>query len=403
MIMRWFINGLLLALVVGLSSAIQRDLSIARTPPTLSDLVAADLLLIEIVREGEPTITLGRSPSGWRMEAPYQLDANAEQVNRLLAILATPVSRSLPEESTARDQLGLTAPKIRLRLNTLEFAFGGIDPLAQHRYVASEGLVHLIDDRVYPALIAPPLAYLSRQLLPREVAQTVGQINGVPLAAEALAALTGVVAERLEVVTNLPPELTPVEVRSADGTQVQFAVSADRRRWWRALAVNPALQLAAASSAPAPTLLYVLTTAPNVTVDPSAPNPPVLNPPNPPISNPPNPPFSKGGFDGDSFSKGGVTESPFSQSGVTESPFSQSGVTESQSGNAEEVDAVVTDDLPPTPPAVRLTRDGVKQPVADAAAPRQLHGEPDKPAPRGFGDDPFAPEPAAAPAAAPFR
>lgn len=337
MIIRWIINLLLLALVVVLIAAIQRDLTAARTPPTLSDLVAADLLLIEIEREGEPTITLGRTPSGWQMEAPYQLAAEAQQVKRLLAILDTPVLRTLPEPATSRDQLGLTAPKIRLRLNTLEFAFGGIDPIAHHRYVASEGLVHLIDDRVYPALIAPPLAYLSRQLLPPEFAPVFGRLNDVPLAAEALTALTGMTAERLELATEAPPELTPVTVRGADGTQLQFAVSADRRRWWLALPLNPAVQLAAAPGTSTPMLLYVLTTAPMLTVDPTA-----LDPNPAPAADVPDP-------------------------------------------------TAVPDDE--APPAVRVTADGVEHPQTPLPAPRSLPGEPDKEVPAGFGADPFAPAP----------
>ncbi len=337
MIIRWIINLLLLALVVVLIAAIQRDLTAARTPPTLSDLVAADLLLIEIEREGEPTITLGRTPSGWQMEAPYQLAAEAQQVKRLLAILETPVLRTLPEPATAREQLGLTAPKIRLRLNTLEFAFGGIDPIAHHRYVASEGLVHLIDDRVYPALIAPPLAYLSRQLLPPEFAPVFGRINNVPLATEALAALTGVTAERVELAAEAPPELMPVMVRGADGTERQFAVSADQRRWWLALPLNPALQLAAAPVPSAPMLLYVLTTAPLLRVDPTA------GDPNPaPAADAPDP-------------------------------------------------TALPDDEPP--PAVRVTADGVEHPLPPQPALRSLPGEPDKEVPAGFGADPFAPAP----------
>jgi len=354
---RWLINIALLALVIGLILLIQRDLTTARTPPLLTELNAADLLVIEIVRDGEPTITLGRAPTGWRMEAPLQLDADPNQINRLLAILDTPVQRSFPAQSADREQLSLTPPKLRLRLNTLEFAFGGIDPVAYHRYVESAGLVHLIEDRIYPALIAPPLAYLSRQLLPRGFTPVFGRVNGVALAADTLATLATMTAERLELVADTPRDAaaTLVELSAADGTQWQFAVSEDRRRWRLNLPTNPATPHAK------PSLLYVLTTAPVLTPDPEAVDP-----------------------TGDST----TAAAPNAQITLPSDP-----------------DALIPSDAAFEPPAVRLTPDG-EQPLNEDAAPaptRKLYGEPDKDAPSGFGDDPFAPEPAAAPDAATFR
>lgn len=358
---RWLINIALLALVIGLIALIQRDLITARTPPLLTDLDAADLLVMEIVRDGEPTITLGRSPTGWRMEAPVQMDADANQINRLLAILDTPVQRSFPEQSADRTQLGLTPPKLRLRLNTLEFAFGGIDPVAYQRYVASAGLVHLIEDRIYPALIAPPLAYVSRQLLPHGFTPAFGRVNGIPLATDTLTALATVTAERLELVTDAPPDAaaTLVELSAADGARVQFTVSEDRRRWRLSLPRNPATPQAE------PALLYVLTTALALTSDPEA-----IDPAGDAAATSPN--------------------------------------AAAEHALPSDPNALVPSDVEFAPPAVRLTPNG-EQPIENTASapPRKLHGEPDKDAPSGFGDDPFAPDPAAAPddapAAATFR
>jgi hypothetical protein len=60
---------------------------------------------------------------------------------------------------------------------------------------------------------------------------------------------------------------------------------------------------------------------------------------------------------------------------------------------------VPADGLPSEPPVVRLTPDGRAIPVEvpdpePAGSEFPLPGEPDKVAPSGFGQDPFAPDPA---------
>lgn len=368
---RWLINGLLLALVLVLASLIQRDIDRARTPPTLSDLVASDLLLVEIAREGEPTLQLGQSLQGWRLEAPLEADADSERVDKLLAILDTPVYRSLPQDSAALDQLGLASPRIRLRLNTLELAFGSIDPVGQYRYVASEGLIHLIDDRFYPLLIAPPLDYVSRRLLPRGFVPVFGRLAGVPLAADALDELEDVVAERIEPLTG-EPSGSPVELKAEDGTALRFLVSEDRRRWSRSVAVRQGPKDGVTPPSP---LLYVLATAPVLTEDPSAIDP---TPPAPEV------PPSDRVLESDPFSEQTQDES--------EDPFAPASDLEASSFDAPDPEAILPGDVElGRPPEVRLTPDG--QAPVDVRRRSQLRGEPDKAAPVGFGEDPFAPDP----------
>ena len=372
---RWLINAVLLALVLVLAALIQRDLDSARTPPTLSDLVASDLLLIEIAREGELTIQLGQSLQGWRLEAPLAVDADPERIDKLLAILDTPVHRSIPQAAAALDQLDLASPRIRLRLNTLELAFGGIDPVGQYRYVASEGLIHLIDDRFYPLLIAPPLDYVSRRLLPRGFVPVFGRLAGVPLAADALDGLEELVAERIEPLTG-EPSGSPVELKAEDGTALRFLVSEDRRRWSRSLPVS-ALQQGPKAGVAAPySLLYVLTMAPVLNEDPNAIDP---TPPAPEVAPPDR-----------------VLESdPFSEQAQDESndPFAPPSDLEESSFDEPDPDAILPGDVElGRPPEVRLTPDGQAPPV-DVRRRSKLRGEPDKATPIGFGEDPFAPDP----------
>ncbi len=56
-----------------------------RTLPTLAGSGAPEPQLIEIAREGEPTIALERLASGWRMRAPWDVDADPDRVAALLS------------------------------------------------------------------------------------------------------------------------------------------------------------------------------------------------------------------------------------------------------------------------------------------------------------------------------
>ena len=355
---RWLLNLVLLLIVILLAMRIQGELEETRTPAALTDRAALDLLEIEISREGEPTIRLSQSAQGWRMEAPMQVDAETEQVDKLLGVLSTPVHRTLPKEGAAVDELGLTSSSPRLRLDTRMLTFGGTDPVAHYRYVAEDTLVHLIDDRFYHLVIAPPIAYVSRHLLPRGFSPVFGQAGDVPLAADALSGLEASVAERLEA---LPADWagTPIDVEGSDGSRLSFQVSEDRRRW----------------GLTKQRLLYVLTRPPDLPEDPTAVDP------TPNIQEP------------------AATESP---NQLTQEPGM---VTEILDGSAPgEADPVSVDapaegqdvilpgdDLPASPPEIKLTPD-------DDAPERRLpsgplRGEPDKAAPFGFGQDPFAPDP----------
>lgn len=367
---RWLANLVLLVLVLLLAAAIRHELTESRMPPTLTELVASEMLLIEINREGEPKIELARSPQGWRMERPLRVDANSEQVESLLAILNTPVHRSFPEQAAALEELDLAPPRLRLRLDTLELAVGGIDPLGQHRYVASGGLVHLIDDRFYHLLIAPPIDYVSPRLLPRGFVPIFGRMEGAPLDLDSLTALAEVVAERVE---SRPGNLegSPVELEAADGSSLSFLVSADRRRWGRLDA----------------DLLHVLTEGPSLAQDPHAidptPPPAVLAPDASTTGSDPSVPGPAAASDSR------LEPPPFEAS---QDPFAPLAEAVEPLAPLSPPDLIVTDEDLAAPPAeVRLS------PEADAPLPSSrggpLRGEPDKEPPYGFGQDPFAPDP----------
>lgn len=336
---RWLINGLLLALLILLGLMIRAELERAHFVPRLTDLAAADLYRVEIVRAGEPTITLIQTAIGWRLETPLQVDADNGRVSRLLGLLEAPVERSFPAQSSDLRELGLSPPRLRLRLDARELQFGDTDPIGRLRYVAGEGLVYLIQDRFHHQLIAPAIDYVSPQLIPRGFAPVFGRLDDTPLTPETLNDLVGLHAERVEKLAEIPTG-APVVLKSADGTALRFLISEDRRRWARL----------------DQRLLYILSEAPELTLDPSAVDPT------------PGEPSASSAF-----------------AGADETAIAPESL-------------VPGEELPSEPPVVRLTPDGQVIPVEvpdvePDDAEFTLPGEPDKAAPSGFGQDPFAPDP----------
>jgi len=367
---RWLANLVLLLLLILLGLGIRHELTEAGRSQTLTGLDPANLSLIEIERQGEPRIRIERGPDGWRLVEPFQVDADQSRVERLVAVLSAPVQRSFPEQVADLEELGLAPSKLRVRLDALTLDFGGLDPLTKSRYVAVDGLVHLIEDRFYPLLIAPPIDYVSRSLMPAGQAPAFATLGAVPVAARSLDRLAKLSAERVEPLTG-DLEGEPVQVKFGDGRALRFLVSKDRRHWSR---LDQRLR-------------YVLTDGPMLELDPAAVDP---TPPEPP-------PAAVGlGLAGDHGSTGPIETSALDDGssvgyGVTGARVPQS--------SAEDLVASPSDPNAPAiegmhPREVRLSPDGPPHAGDEDGDGQGFGAEPYKEPPEGFGMDPFAPDPA---------
>ncbi len=374
---RWLINLALLLAVTLLVTLIRNEIDTASSVQTLTDLNAGDLYQIRISRQGEPTIALSQDLMGWRLESPMRVDADTTRLDKLLAVLETPVHRSFPQESAALEQLELAPPKLELRIDALELAFGGIDPLTKARYVASDGLVHLIDDRFFHLLIAPPIDYVSLNLLPRGFVPAFGRLGGVPFAVDTLSTLATLTAERVEPLVG-EQNGSPAELKAGDGTTLRFIVSEDRRRWAR----------------PDQGLLYVLTDAPKLEQDPDA----IDSTPPEPTTQPEPPAPTLMEQEQGSIADPGLgpmleeSADPFGPMPTERLPYSA----------PVDPESIVPGDMPLSkPPVVRLRPDGSEEPMFIEPRSNPRSAPDDGGAPYGYGQDPFAPDPPATPEQAP--
>jgi hypothetical protein len=229
---RWMLNLVLLLILTGLVWLIRMDLIATRMPPTLAGIGTPEPHLIEIARDGEPTILFERLDSGWRMRAPWDLDADDGRIDALLAIRDAPLLRSVPQAAAALDELGLEPVKLRLRLDTTDIAIGRTDPIANGRYLASDGLIHLIPDRFHHLLIAPPIDYAARGLIPRATRLAFATLDDTPLSSATLERIEGLTAERLEPLTG-DPRGARLVTQTTDGQRIEYQISDDGRRWTR--------------------------------------------------------------------------------------------------------------------------------------------------------------------------
>jgi hypothetical protein len=230
---RWLINLVLLLVAVALTLAAQLQQRQADLATRLTPLAADDIRSLRLQRAGEPALTLERNGDAWRMLEPFPADVDSALVDRLLPITAALTHRSLPADALELPPLGLDPAAIRLWLDELELRFGGTEPIDGRRYVQIGDLVHLVDDRHLPQLLAPATDYVSRRLLPPGFSPGLGNIDGRPLAADALAALAESEALRVEPLNGaLSGRLLSIE--SADGgAGLRFLVTDGGARWSR--------------------------------------------------------------------------------------------------------------------------------------------------------------------------
>jgi len=135
------------------------------TTHALSTRLPAQARSMRIERDGRPAIAIEKKDDIWRMTAPPGAEADAEQVQRLLAILA---ARSPQRFDASRlDRFELDRPRARLVIDGERFAFGMVNAVSGEQYVLTGGAVYAIASRYGSALPLDAAQVARRQLLSR--------------------------------------------------------------------------------------------------------------------------------------------------------------------------------------------------------------------------------------------
>src|SRR3990172_3473256 len=151
-------------------------------PVTLTALPPEQITHIAIRRSGQADIDLVKDKTGWRMTAPLKLPASDFHVQTLMHLTQATSHSRFPAQGQNLAKYKLAEPRVRLRLNDVEMAFGDTEGINQRRYVLLNGVIHLIDDSVYYNLIAEPTTWVSMALLPAGSHPTEIDLPGLKLA-----------------------------------------------------------------------------------------------------------------------------------------------------------------------------------------------------------------------------
>lgn len=138
---------------------------VAQFEPPLSTVDPATLQTLDIRCTTCVTRSFVRVGGLWQMREPYSLVADAEKVNRLIAIAAAAVRSRRPASDFDLSRIGLDPPLIQLRLDGVQLDFGMTDALNGDRYVRQGEVIAMVPDRFSPYLLAAPESELDRHLL----------------------------------------------------------------------------------------------------------------------------------------------------------------------------------------------------------------------------------------------
>ncbi len=162
---RWVLNLILAAIVLGLGLLAyfkpDTNKSAANALTALAPDAAAQ---IRLERAGQ-TVTLTKTPTGWRMTAPMAARANQFNVDGLLRVLTAPSSYRVPAKPDELANYGLDKPALRLRIDDEEMLVGAIHPLKREHYLLYRDGVHLVPTTVLAPAFFDYTSFISSQLL----------------------------------------------------------------------------------------------------------------------------------------------------------------------------------------------------------------------------------------------
>jgi hypothetical protein len=133
------------------------------TAHMLSARLPARASKISIEREGHPAIVLHRQDERWRLVLPVSAEADAHEVERVLAILTARAVERYPAAGLERYELA--RPQLRLSIDDEHFAFGMANPVTGEQYVLAGDAVYPIAPRYGAALPLDAMQLARRQLL----------------------------------------------------------------------------------------------------------------------------------------------------------------------------------------------------------------------------------------------
>lgn len=129
---------------------------------SISSLPAEAVQSIRILHK-DTRIILKKLENHWYLTEPINARADEKKVAQLLEILSAKSEHRFP--LTDLERFSLNKPNIQLSVNHESFDFGGLTPITNQQYVATEESVYLISPRYAVMLLLQPNKIVSPALL----------------------------------------------------------------------------------------------------------------------------------------------------------------------------------------------------------------------------------------------
>ena len=157
------INLIMLTTIVGLVIFLYiRPQSHEAQKYEISSLPAQAAQSIRILHQ-DSDIVLEKQENRWSLTGPIYARADEKKMAQLLEILSATSEHRFP--LTDLDRFGLDKPNIQLHIDHESFNFGGLAPVTNQQYVATEESVFLISPRYAVMLPSQPINIVSATLL----------------------------------------------------------------------------------------------------------------------------------------------------------------------------------------------------------------------------------------------
>ena len=222
-----------LAVLLGLLAWRQVRDEVAMREPPLAAIDADAVTRIRVQCAGCIERRFLRTPQGWRMTAPYDLDADPLAIARLLAIASAPVRLREPAAAYDAAKIGLDPPVMELELDDVRIDIGDTDALRGDRYVRDGEHIARVADRFSPFLMATPESELERRTVPRDVAIVHLRVDGAEVAAAKIAAWQAMPVAKITAIdaADIRTAQHVVEVELADGTRIAWQLGHAADGW----------------------------------------------------------------------------------------------------------------------------------------------------------------------------
>ena len=166
----------ILGLVIFLYIVPQSDSDEAREF-SISSLPAKAVQSIQITQKGA-NILLQKKKNNWYLTEPINARADEKKVTAFLEILSAKSEYRFPLADL--DRYGLEKPNIQLQIDHESFNFGGLSPVTNQQYVATDDSVYLVSPRFAVMLPSQPIKIVCPTLLTKTespVSFELGHVN----------------------------------------------------------------------------------------------------------------------------------------------------------------------------------------------------------------------------------